>query len=505
MVLSLRFLSIACGFLMAASLASGGELELMILDAATGKPVPARVHIKNQRGTAPKVPKLPTWNDHFACWGKVILTLPKGKYDFEIERGLEYRPITGNFVIEQGATDNKTVELKRFVDMKKEGWWSGDLHIHRDPKDMDLLMESEDLHIGPTITWWNDQNLWKTEKIPDPLLIKRDNLRFTELMAGEDERAGGALLFFGLPSPLPIIGLDRDYPCGAAVMALAKKQPNVHIDAEKPFWWDFPVWVATGQVDSVGIANNHQQRSGMLDNEAWGRPRDKLRYASPWGNGRWSVDIYYHLLNCGLRIPPSAGSASGVLPNPPGYNRVYVHCGDELTWEKWWEGLRAGRVVITNGPMLRPSVEGHMPGHIFQGSQGQDLSLETSLNLATREKIDYLEIIRDGQVVEEVRLDQLAKREGKLPPLKFNSSGWFLIRAVTNAPKTFRFAMTGPYYVDFGKPRISRRSAQFFVDWVLERQAQIKLSDPVKQERVMAYHLAAEKFWKDILSQANAD
>ena len=30
------------------------------------------------------------------------------------------------------------------------------------------------------------------------------------------------------------------------------------------------------------------------------------------------VWIYYHLLNCGLRVPPSAGSASGVLPNPVG-------------------------------------------------------------------------------------------------------------------------------------------------------------------------------------------
>ena len=39
-------------------------------------------------------------------------------------------------------------------------------------------------------------------------------------------------------------------------------------------------------------------------------------------DGYWTQDIYYALLNCGLRIPPSAGSASGVLPNPVGYNRV---------------------------------------------------------------------------------------------------------------------------------------------------------------------------------------
>ena len=91
----------------------------------------------------------------------------------------------------------------------------------------------------------------------------------------------------------------------------------------------------------------------MYESEAWGKPRVVERLPAPLGNGYWSQEIYYHLLNCGLRLPPSAGSASGVLPNPVGYNRVYVHVGKELTWEKWWEGLRAGRSFVTNGPLLR--------------------------------------------------------------------------------------------------------------------------------------------------------
>ena len=47
------------------------------------------------------------------------------------------------------------------------------------------------------------------------------------------------------------------------------------------------------------------------------------------GVGYWVQEIYYHLLNCGLRVAPSAGSASGVLPNPVGYNRVYVHLPED--------------------------------------------------------------------------------------------------------------------------------------------------------------------------------
>src|SRR4029450_11811058 len=96
-----------------------------------------------------------------------------------------------------------------------------------------------------------------------------------------------------------------------------------------------------------------EHRDGVMDGEAWGKPRETALYPAPHGNGRWSEHIYYELLNCGLRVPPSAGSASGVLPNPVGYNRVYVHCDGELTWESWWENLRRGQVVGTNGPLLR--------------------------------------------------------------------------------------------------------------------------------------------------------
>ena len=86
----------------------------------------------------------------------------------------------------------------------------------------------------------------------------------------------------------------------------------------------------------------------------------------PLGNGYWTQEIYYHVLNAGLRVPPSAGSASGVLPNPVGYNRVYVHLDRELTYSDWWKGLKDGRSFVTNGPLLRVTANGQFPGHVFQ-------------------------------------------------------------------------------------------------------------------------------------------
>jgi len=497
------------------SVAQGGQLELKAIDKASGQPLAARVHLKNAAGKPVKpTAKVPYWKDHFVFDGSVTLELPPGTYTFEMECGPEYKLGSGNFTLDKDSNDTKSVEMVRFVEMKKEGWWSGELHIHRPPGEIELHLRAEDLHIGPVMTWWNKTNLWKERVLPEQPLVKFDGDRFYHLMAGEDEREGGALLYFNLNKPLPIADAQREYPSPLKFVDLARQEQGVHIDVEKPFWWDMPLWVASGKVDSIGLANNHQWRDGMYKNgEAWGKARDTALFPSPHGNGRWSQEIYYKLLNCGLRIPPSAGSASGVLDNPVGYNRVYVHCEGELTWEKWFENLRKGRVVVTNGPMLRPRVlgpgapaGGALPGHVFQADKGQTIELQVTLNLSTRDKIDYLEVIQNGKTVHEVRLDQWAMAGGKLPPVKFDQSGWLLVRAVTNNPKTYRFASSGPYYVEIDyQKRISKEAAQFFMDWVYERARRVKLDDADQQAEILATHKLARDYWQKLVNEANAE
>jgi hypothetical protein len=398
--------------------------------------------------------------------------------------------------------------MNRFVDMRSEGWWSGDLHVHRPPDDMPLLMAAEDLHVAPVITWWNKTNPWKDKPLPAEPLVKREGERYFQVLAGEDERNGGALLYFNLREPLDITAATKEFPSSAKFLHDAQAAGDaVHVDAEKPFWWDFPVWLATGQVDSIGICHNHMQRNGMLANEAWGRARDKTRFPGETGVGPYTLDIYYHALNSGLRIPPSAGSASGVLPNPVGYNRVYVHCGDKCDYAAWFAGLKAGQVVVTNGPLIRPRVNGELPGHVFQADKGETVELTIELNLSLREKVDYLEIVKDGKVAHEVRLDEFAKKNGELPKLTFDKSGWMLVRAVTNHPQTFRFAMTGPYYVEIGyEKRMSKASAQYFLDWVYARAGQIaKLENADERAAVLEYHKAARDYWQKLANEANAD
>jgi hypothetical protein len=285
----------------------------------------------------------------------------------------------------------------------------------------------------------------------------------------------------------------------------ARGKAKLWVDASRPFWWDLPMLVAAGQIDSIELGHSQIGRDGLVNDEADGKPRDRTRFASNHGDADWSQDIYFRLLECGLRIPPTAGSGSGQALNPVGQNRVYVHVDGEFSYAEWWNNLRAGRVVVTNGPLMKPSVVGQFPGHVFQAEAGQKLELEINLNFWTRDPVSYLEIIKNGKVEHEVRFDEYAKN-GRLPALAFDKSGWFLVRAVADVSKTYRFAMTGPYYVEVGyQRRISKQAVQFFLDWEYERARQIKLADPQQQREVLEFHRQARDFWRELLSKANAE
>jgi len=151
-----------------------------------------------------------------------------------------------------------------------------------------LLQHAEDLHVAPVITWCNNRNVCANRPQPSNRALRCDGDRVDHLIGGEDERGGGGLLYFNLDRPLDSVGAQREVPSPIKFLAEARGRTGAWVDIEKPFWYDTPVWLASGLVNSVGIAHNHMHRGGVLPNEAWGRPRDKQRFPDPRGNGSWT-------------------------------------------------------------------------------------------------------------------------------------------------------------------------------------------------------------------------
>jgi hypothetical protein len=457
-----------------------GQLTIEVVDRATGQPIAARMHLVNSRGRPVRLrlPNTAEFGGHFYIDGQLALPLRIGQYKFELDAGSEYRTQSGHFEIERHADDSKRIEMNRFANLAAEGWYGGDLHALRRAEGLPLIMRAEGLTIVP--------------------VYEQSSL---------EKRREAGLLFFNLQKPLDAMHTSVDR--SSRKLIEDARAADAQIVAGVPYAWELPVWLASGELDAICLINHHALRDGVLDNEKDGRPRDRSLFPGPTGNGRWAESVYYHVLNCGLRVAPAAGSGSGTNDNPVGTNRVYVHCGDEFSNDAWWEGLAAGRAFVTNGPLLRPSVEGHPPGYVFRLDEGGSLTLEIALDLATREPVEYLHIVRNGVVETEVRLSDWAKQKGRLPPLHFDDSGWFLVRAVTTNQRHYQFATSGPYYVEKGgRPRVSRRSVQFFLDWIDAAEARIgklpELDDDARQA-LLAEQESARRYFAELLAAANAE
>jgi len=301
-------------------------------------------------------------------------------------------------------------------------------------------------------------------EIPKNRVVKVDAEHAYGVLAQEDERGGGAVIIMNLKEPIDLKPVSRWYPTNLAHCQEARKQGAI-VDQEKPFWWEAPVNVALGRIDTMEIVNNHMMREGIWDYEAWGRPRERDRHEGKEGFIFYVLDLYYHYLNLGLRIAISAGSASGVLKNPIGYNRLYVHLKDGFSYEKWFKGMKDGRAFATNGPMLFFSIDGcelfstlKTGGEPFQG--------RARLSVLSQSPLDRAEIIFNGEVIRRFQARNSQKRLEEEFELTLNESGWIAARAFEKQEKTIRFAHTNPIFIEVGCPmKPKTESARFYAEW----------------------------------------
>lgn len=500
----------------AAAMPAPESLQKVVLSASfDGKPSPARLHLRRGKDAFMPESRAIAFRDNLVFDGQLEFQAPAGEYGYELERGPTFRQLRGTLVVPPDRGASLEVRFERLVDPEGLGWFAGDLHNHRSAPDTPELMRAEALHVAPVVTWWNgmmkyDPAASAIQRLPGGGVLDQT--------AGEDERVGGALMFFRLKQPLelpaPLMDGKRylhlhgdprcELPTAASLARAAQKDASAHVSLEKPFWWDGPTHVALGLIDSFQLAHNHMRRKAASNREAWGRECDKKRFPHPvFGNGDCSVDIYYQYLEAGFHLPPSAGSASGVHLNPLGYDRVYVHTG-AFDHEAWWRGLEQGRSFVTNGPLLFARVNRELPGQTFRLAAGESLPLELDVQLYSDEGIAEVELVQNARVVARGRPGEDGRVQ--FDPTRLGEAGWFLIRARSPEPRTFQFASTAPFYVEVAAapPRISRRAAAFFEGWVAERIALMRKgkADARRLEEMLAPQLEALAIYQKLGARA---
>src|SRR5262249_34524857 len=219
-------------------------------------------------------------------------------------------------------------------------------------------------------------------------------------------------------------------------------------------------------IDFAGIVYNHFNHQGVeLETDSWGMiPKWRTEFQTKAGMPLWAMEVYYHFLNCGFRLPVSAGSASGVKEAPLGYNRVYVHLKEPFSYAAWFRALKAGRSFATNGPLLFLTVAGLEPGETVRTSPGRKLRVRVeakSLRL-----LDRLEVIYRGRVIRSFQ--NADHRSGLAGTFDFApaADGWLAARVFEKPDRTIRFGHTSPVYVDLAAPTMAAEDAKFFLEWM---------------------------------------
>ena len=207
-------LLLACGI--AAGVADAAPVRVRVLDDASGQIVAARAYL-SRGAEAVLPPGLPSYDKgderHVLIAGDVTFDLAPGTYKLRVERGLEYLPVELEFSVPQIAPVD--VRLRRWIDMNRTGWFSADMHVHRDPADIPLILRAEDLNFVPTVT----THVWSTEvsqpwKIPAEFPVTVEPNRFFTGNSQEIERiqgGPGAVILLGRDVPLPFTGYEL-YP-----------------------------------------------------------------------------------------------------------------------------------------------------------------------------------------------------------------------------------------------------------------------------------------------------
>jgi len=192
-----------------------------------------------------------------------------------------------------------------------------------------------------------------------------------------------------------------------------------------------------------------------------------------------TAEVWYRLLNLGFRIPAGGGTDATANNAAPirghvGMDRVYVKVPlgpiDRKMVDHWFEALSQGRTFATNGPLLEFAMGDAVVGDDLHRKEGQTVSFKASLRSIV--PVDRLEIVCDGKVVKEIKLErngQSADAEGTLP---IKGSGWCVLRAWAENARypvmdKYAYATTSPIYitVDGKKPR-SPRDAKYFEAWI---------------------------------------
>ena len=486
-----------------------------IIDADGGQPLPARIYIRGDDGAwhypqseggRSVTYQKTSWHDPLSeehhstlCAKPWSALLPPGYYTITVERGPEWTPLERRIEVGDAPLDIE-LPLSRWIHMAADGWFSGDTHVHRTLDELPNVMLAEDLNVAFPLTYWG-KNAGEAPPCCDPdddpekpaELIQVDenhviwprNTEWEIFSVDGHDHTLGAVFALGHRTPIA-----EGAPPLREVVEEARAQGAI-FDMDKPDWpWALAL-PPIMDIDLYELANNHMWRTRFAINK-WFTPAPEwmLPNATHQGGERdwieYTHQCYWAVLNCGRRLQPTAGTASGVHPVPLGFSRVYVQCPDGFTYDNWRKGLESGRSFVTTGPMCVVDV-------VRDGSKARFKARIRSSQAACS-----AEIIVNGRISETIAIesaDSLIERD-----IPLDGTTWIALRVwEPRSDERIRFAHSAPvWFDDPQKPLRPRPEQAAFLIKRVEDEIE-RSRDKLPPEAIAEYE-AALAAWRSFAS-----
>jgi hypothetical protein len=429
-----------------------GRLKLTVLSDDTGQPTPAMVRLMwrtdgLQRRPANGIEFAPQFdsqghasgvraanlpsplNAHYWCVpGSFDMTLAPGVWQIGVRRGVEHEAIFQDVTVKSGELTTQTLRPRRWVDMPRRGWWSGDDHVHMrllsddDARNLMAWVKAEDVHLANIVkmgdlyrTYFEQRGFGPAHRVADGTHV---------LVPGQE-----------CPRTHDQIG----HTLAMNITAMVR-------DPERYFLYDTVFDAVHAQGGLTGYAHVNSGMFQVHRDMSLNVPRAKVDFVEILQFNNLGTDLYYEFLNLGCKLTASAGSDvpwGGTI----GEVRAYAYLGRQpFSADHWFAAFGRGRTFTTSGPMLEFRVDDALPGDELTVTSDRKLRVRArAWGDPARMAPMKLEIVRLGEVIRAVDSAEAKSPEAALDfTLDAGDGFWLAARARAGDGTS---AHTTPVYV----------------------------------------------------------
>jgi hypothetical protein len=472
--LLLRSIAALCLIIAVPAARAAGEdvwVTVVVLDSGSGEPVSARCSFRDSSGHN----RFPNIHDclfhgyaggYFYCDSSFSIYSATGPAAIRLSKGPEYLPFYESIPVSGDTT--VTCLIERMTDMREEGWFSGDVHVHIAhgdeffdlvPSDAHWMGLAEDLHFVNCL----DNGFHFTGEA--------DEASTDECIVYMSEEIRnwvyGHCALPGLKRLIEPDWIGWDHLLREVADSVRSQDGPLIICSHPVTTYDFDEienWPGSGLCRELPMDAMHRKVDAF----------EVMSYSNV--NGGIETDLWYRLLDCGFRIPPCAGTDAAVnrYPDPPiGGYRTYARCSSSNPdIYEWLGAIASGRTFVTNGPLFRRFVvnNGWVPGDFFSlGSGVHHFFAEVEVECAF--PLECVEIVVNGEVVDTLLPGDDPRRIYGIGYFDIDESSWIAARAKGGAASWYTvggnlFAHTGALYASLrGEPVLRHDAALYFAEW----------------------------------------